>query len=240
MSIITKEISYELEGKTFIGLLAYDQSTTLPRPGVLVFHDWSGINDFAKEKAIDCAKKGYVGFAVDMYGDGKCGQTVEEKSALMMPLVEDRKNLQKRTLKALAVLNQQNQVNANQTAAMGFCFGGMCVLDLARSGADINAVISIHGLLTSPDAAKSYPVKASVLVLHGIDDPMVDMNAFFEFSEEMKRSKADYQLHGFGQTKHAFTNPNANDVALGTVFCPKANKRSFQLIDNFLEEAFVN
>lgn len=218
------------------GYLAYDPSHQQRRPAVLVIHDWSGRNEFACKKAELLASLGYVGFAVDMYGDARVGETVEEKTALMQSVAYDRQFLRERIHAALATLVALEQVDAKRVAVIGFCFGGLCALDLARSGADICGVVSFHGLLDKPENIANQPIKAKILALHGYDDPMVTPAHVNAFCQEMTAAGVDWQVHMYGQTKHAFTNPLANDVVMGTVYDAVAEHRALQSMKNFLNE----
>jgi len=140
---------------------------------------------------------------------------------------------------ARAAAKQLSWVDASQCAAIGFCFGGLCVLDLARTGSDLQGVVSFHGLLGAPGNTDGNVVKAKVLVLHGHDDPMVSVEQVIAFEQEMTRAGADWQLHCYGNTMHAFTNPLANDPKFGTVYQPDADRRSWQAMQNFLNELFI-
>ena len=154
----------------------------------------------------------------------------------MQPFLEDRALLQRRMNLALETLRKIDRVDPSRIAAMGFCFGGLCVLDLARSGADIRGVVSFHGLLNPPGKTAGNKIKARVLVLHGHDDPMVPPDAVLAFERELTEAGADWQVHVYGQTMHAFTNPQANDPAFGTVYKASADRRSWQSLQNFLAE----
>lgn len=236
--MITKELSYQDGNINCVGLVAYDDNNQTPRPAVMVVHDWSGRNQHAEEKAIALAEKGYVGFVVDMYGDKKNGQTNDEKAALATPFFEHRENVMRRMTVAFETLSDLPQVNPQKIAAIGYCFGGMCVLDLARSGAPIRGVVSFHGLLDAPPVKLAKRIQASVLVLHGYDDPMVLPPKLDRFAEEMSEANVDWQLVSYGHTLHAFTNKLANDKAFGTVYDKKADRRSWQHMMTFLEECF--
>lgn len=222
------------------GFLAYDDSHDKPRPAVLVAHDWSGRNEFACEKAQMLAGLGYVGFALDMYGQGRLGDTVPEKKALMEPLVSDRSLLRERIRAGYDALIALPEVDINRVAAIGFCFGGLCVLDLARSGAEVKGVVSFHGILSPPQEKlpKNF-IKAKVLALHGYNDPMVLPKQVEEFCQEMTEAKVDWQVHMYGHTQHGFTNPQANDLQMGTVYQATSEHRSFQSMRNFLQEIFM-
>lgn len=234
--MITKEINYQVDGRTHKGFIAYRDDLAQPKPGILITHDWTGRNEFAQDKAIQLAELGYVGFAVDMYGDGQTGQTNDEKAALMMPMMEDRGLLRRRIAAAFHCLSSQSSVNSQKVLAMGYCFGGLCSLDLARSGADVKGVVSFHGLLSAPEKKTAARINAKILVLHGYDDPMVPPQSIDEFAQEMNQAGVDWQLHAYGNTLHSFTNPLANDRDFGTVYSPSADHRSWQATLNFFAE----
>lgn len=236
MAYQTKEVSYSVNGLNHIGFMAYDDTLVQPKPGILICHDWTGRNQLAEDKAIELAKLGYVGFALDMYGNGQKGETNEQKMALMMPMMEDRSLLQARVLAAFDTLKQQRQVDDQNIMAMGYCFGGLCVLDLARSGVNVSKVVSFHGLLDAPRRKTAVKIKAKVLALHGYDDPMVPHAMIDEFANEMSAANVDWQLIAYGNTLHAFTNPLAADPALGTVYSAEADRRSWQAALDFFAE----
>ncbi|MDP3561675.1 MAG: dienelactone hydrolase family protein [Legionellaceae bacterium] len=221
------------------GYLTHDDQIDTPRPAVLVIHDWSGRNDFACQKADLIANLGYVGFAVDMYGLGRIGETNEEKQALMEPLANDRRLLRARIGAALDELVTMSEVDNDRIAVIGFCFGGLCALDLARSGANIAGAVSFHGLLQKPDYLANHEIKAKILALHGYDDPMATPDQVRVFCDEMTKAGVDWQMHMYGQTKHAFTNPKAHDVPLGLIYNTEAARRALQSMTNFLEEIFA-
>jgi len=237
----TRKITWQ-EGKTaFEGHLSMNAAKSAPLPVVLVIHDWSGCNAFARGKADEIAAMGYAGFAIDLYGEGKTGQTTEEKMALMKPLMADRALLLRRIQSAVDAVKTQPGINAKKIAVIGFCFGGLCALDLARSSREILGAVSLHGLLTPPPQEKQKtltPLPAKILVLHGHDDPMVPPDQLLAFEQEMTAAKADWQVLVFGGTRHAFTNPEANDAAMGTVYNATAARRAWIATGNFLSEVF--
>ncbi len=238
MSIISNTVNY-LDGDTTLeGFFAYDDRIEGSRPTIIICHAWGGREGFVEDKTRQMAEMGYLGFALDMYGHGQCGNTKEENALLMQPFIEDRALLERRVLSALSAVKQLPWTNEAKIAAIGFCFGGLCALDLARSGADICGVISFHGLLF-PAATTPLPeIKAKLLVLHGHDDPMVSVDMVNSFQNEISQANADWQFHTFGQTMHAFTNPKANDPDFGTVFHSTSNQRAWKLMKNFLLEIF--
>lgn len=236
----TKSIIYSDGELTFNGYCSYPDSLHEKTPVIMVCHDWTGRNAFACQKADDLAKMGYIGFAIDMFGNGKLGQTKEEKSALIQPLLQNRNLLLQRMLAALETIKKIENSDPAKIAAIGFCFGGLCALDLARSGANIAGVVSFHGLLNAPDERSNETIKAKVLALHGYDDPMATPDQVMIFANEMTRAKADWQLYMYGNTMHAFTNPEANDPIFGTVYNTLAAKRSWISMQDFLEEILMS
>ncbi len=216
-----KRIEYEHDGLMPEGLLAWDDASDKPdgrqRPGVMVVHAWAGRSEFECDKARKLAAQGYVGFAIDLYGQGVLGSSVEENAALMQPFMDDRALLQARLTRAFDVLRGLPEVDADKIAAIGFCFGGLAVLDLARIGTNLRGVVSFHGLLGAPGNTEGNKIKAKVLVLHGHDDPMAPPDSVNALADELTQAGADWQLHVCGNTLHAFTNPQANDPSFGTI-----------------------
>lgn len=174
-----------------------------------------------------------------MYGKGIYGKDgdIEGNGALMAPFASDRAKLRQRINAALQAVRTLPQVDGLRVAAMGFCFGGMCVLELARSGADVKGVISIHGIF-APGNVSNQAISAKVLCLHGHDDPMAPPEQVLAFEQEMTQAKVDWQVHVYGGTMHAFTNPVANNPDFGTVYSEKAANRAYQSVAYFLEEIF--
>ena len=229
-------IEYNHNGVILEGLLAYDDSIKGSRPGVLVSHAWGGRGEFECDKARALAQLGYAGFALDLYGKGVLRTNPEENTRLMTPFLEDRSLLQSRITQALATMQAQEDVDANRCAAIGFCFGGLCVLDLARIGTDIKGVISFHGLFNPPGNTGDKKIRAKVLALHGNEDPMVPVDAVTALESELTAAGADWQIHVYGKTMHAFTNPEANMAEMGMMYNADADRRSWQTMKNFLEE----
>lgn len=237
--MITQTIDYH-DGSTILeGYLAYHDTGT-PKPAVLVSHDWSGRRELACKGAERVADMGYVGFALDMYGKGIFGADgdADRNGALMAPFAQDRALLRRRINAAVQAVRQLPQVDATKVAAMGYCFGGLCVLELARSGADVKGVVSIHGIFAPGDAPNEI-ITAKVLCLHGHDDPMVPPEQVLAFETEMTRGNVDWQVHVYGGTMHAFTNPKANNPGFGTVYNEIAANRAYRSVENFLGEVFA-
>jgi dienelactone hydrolase len=210
------------------------------RPAVLIVHTWMGLGEEEKKAAQKIAGFGYAGFAVDVYGKGKRGGVNgQEASALMKPFVEDRALLRRRLLAAVEAARAHPGVDPTRLAIMGFCFGGLCALDVARSGHEaVKGAISLHGTLNPPSGESTKPIHAKVLVLHGYEDPMVKPEAVLSFANEMREAKADWQVHAYGQTMHGFTNPKANDPSRGVVYNETADRRAWVSVQNFLAELF--
>ena len=238
MSIQTRTIDYQDGDKLLEGLIAWDDAHDKPRPGVMVCHAWAGRSQFEDNKAIELARLGYTGFALNLYGKGVLGSGPDENAALMTPFLDDRPMLQKRLLLSMETMRNQPEVDESSVAAIGFCFGGLCVLDIARTGADIDGVVSFHGLFGSPGNTSGNKIKAKILALHGWNDPMATPDSVVALGEELTAMGADWQLHGYGNTMHAFTNPEANDPDMGTVYSESADRRSWLAMQNFLAELF--
>lgn len=232
----TSNFVYYHDQQELHGFLAYKEETKVPCPAVLVAPDWTGRNEFACQKAIMLAEMGYVGFVLDVYGLGRCGATNDEKMALMQPFVIDRNLLKNRLNSALNAVKAMPEVDTNHIAMIGFCFGGLCALDLARSGADIKGAVSFHGLLDKPDMLQPQSIKAKILALHGYEDPMVTPEQVNAFCQEMTVANVDWQIHMYGHVQHAFTNPDAHDVPLGLIYNTVAAQRSWQAMSLFLNE----
>lgn len=236
----TDYIEYQDTDTTLEGYLAWDETVQEQRPGVLVAHDWGGRRELACDAAEKMVDLGYVGFALDLYGQGVFGKDgdTDGNSALMNPFAQDRALLRRRVQVALDTIRSLPHVDPSSVAAIGYCFGGMAVLELARSGADVEGVVSIHGLLHQGDIDNA-KIIAKVLCLHGHDDPMGAPDKVLAFETEMSTAQADWQVHVYGGAKHAFTNTHANDTKLGTVYNGLADHRAQRAIADFLAELFA-
>lgn len=234
----TQGIDYHDDEVLLEGYLAYDDKDSNKRPAVLIAHAWAGRGEFECNKAEALAELGYVGFALDNYGKGVLGQSQDENIALMAPFTENRAMLRKRLLAGLEAVNKLDMVDTSRIAAIGYCFGGLCALDLARSGAKLKGVVSFHGLFNAPENLANENIKARVLALHGYDDPMVPPEKVLDLEKELSEAGVDWQIHAYGNTCHAFTNPQANAPEAGMVYNPTADKRSWISMKNFLEEIF--
>lgn len=228
------------EGETrCVGYVAYDDSHDRSRPVVLVSHSFEGRNELACHYARLCADLGYVGFAIDLYGEGVVESDLEACLSHMVPLVQNRAKLRARVLAAFEAAQTIEVADTQRIAAMGFCFGAMPVLDLARSGADVKGVVAIHGMLAAPEGMPETPIRAKVLCLHGYQDPQVGPEKLAPFAEEMNRHRVDWQMHYFGRAKHSFTDPQAAKIGspeLGRVYDPLATERSWRYCRDFFQE----
>lgn len=240
MIIRTRLVEYEHDGVELEGYMAWDDAAAGPRPGVLVSHAWAGRSPNECAKAEQLAELGYTGFALDLYGKGVLGTTYEENSALMQPFLDDRALLQSRLKAALAALNAQPEADESRAAAIGYCFGGLCALDLARCRAGIRGAVSFHGLFSRPENLEPGPIDASVLILHGWDDPMAPPEQVLGVAKEMTEAGADWQLHAYGGTMHAFSTPGAADPDNGIQYNQNADRRSWRSATDFLEELFAD
>lgn len=243
MTVRIRSIDYEHEGIALGGELAWDDTEADPRPGVLVVHDANKSDEgFETERAVTLAAMGYAGFVVDVYGKDVHGSG-DDAFALMSPFQEDRPFLLQRLLAAVRAAGQCQEIDADRMAAIGYCFGGQCVLDLARGNAPLRGVASFHGTLARPDPerwpAPPEPIRPKVLALHGWDDPFVPSDPHVgAFAQEMTHRGADWQFVAYGHTKHSFTNPGINLPEMGAVYDQKAATRSWQTLDAFLREIF--
>ncbi len=237
---IHKEMVEYTHGETLLqGYLFYDDAVEGKRPGVMVVHEWWGLNDYAKSRAEQLALLGYVTFAVDMYGNGKTAASSEEAAKLAAPFRADRQFMRDRAKAGLEVLRKHELTDNNRIAAIGYCFGGGTVLELARSGADIAGVVSFHGNLNNPNPKDANNIKAKVLVLHGAMDPYVKIDEVVGFWKEMNKTDTDWQLNIYSGAVHSFTNPaSGDDPSKGVAYNAEADLRSWAAMKMFLSEIF--
>lgn len=231
-----KALEY-LDGGTLCkGFYYTPEEVTGPLPLVLVCPAWDGLVQEVHDKAAKLAREGYVAFAVDVLGEGKTKDDMSELQATLAPFLEDRAMLLRRLQAAVCAAKTIPNINHSRIGAIGYCFGGLCALDLARSGdADIKAVVSFHGALTGNNLGDG-AIHAHVLVLHGHDDPLIPEQVVSDFQQEMNRRQADWQLVSYGHTVHAFTRPGANLPEFGAVYNASADRRSWQAMQAFFKE----
>lgn len=236
---MTEPVVYKHGESELEGYLAWDDSYDGERPGVLVVHEWTGLNDYARMRCRQLAEMGYIAFAVDMYGKGVRPQSAEEASKQARIYRSDRELMRTRVNAGLEVLLNNELCDRDRVAAIGYCFGGGVALELARSGAPIAGVVSFHGNLDTPDSAVAKNIKCKILVCHGADDPHVPMEQVEAFFDEMRAAGVDYQFIAYSGAVHAFTNPDSgNDPSRGAAYNPVADRRSWQHMRMFFDELF--
>jgi dienelactone hydrolase len=236
--VVTKEVRYKDGDVTLVGFLARDEARRLA-PGVLVVPQWMGLTDYEKGRARQLAELGYVALCADIYGEGHTAASVKEAGQLAAKFKGDRALFRSRLAAALAALRASPGVDPKRCAAIGYCFGGTGVLELARSGADVLGVVSFHGGLDSPNPADGKNIKAKVLILHGADDPYSSQVDIAALQSELKSGGVDYEMVFYGGAVHAFTQPMAgNDPSQGAAYNERADKRSWIAMKDFFHEIF--
>ncbi|MBK8896177.1 MAG: dienelactone hydrolase family protein [Candidatus Competibacteraceae bacterium] len=239
-AIETKVVEYRQGDARLVGYLAYPKEAKGKLPGVLVVHEWMGLNDYAKRRAEQLAELGYIALAADIYGDGKIAADRDEAGKLAGSYKKDRPLLRARAAAGLAALKAQSGVAADKVAAIGYCFGGTTVLELARSGADVIGVVSFHGGLDTPTPQDAKNIRAKMLALHGADDPYVPPDQVAAFEQEMRAGNVDWQLIAYGGAVHGFTNPaNGADNSKGAAYNAAADARSWLAMQQFFDELFA-
>ena len=233
-------VEYKQGDATLEGYLAWDDAAKGKRPGVLVVHAWLGLDDNARKRADMLAGLGYVAFAADIYGKGVRPTTKEEAGALAGKFKGDRKLLRDRVDAAFDTMIKNPKVDATKTAAIGYCFGGTTAIELGRSGAQVNGIVSFHGGLDSPVPGDGKNIKAKLLVLHGAADPHETPADFAAFQKELTDAKVDWQLVSYGGAVHCFTDATAgSDPSTGCAYDPKADARSWAAMRAFFDEVFA-
>ncbi|MGE5456750.1 MAG: dienelactone hydrolase family protein [Methanococcaceae archaeon] len=237
---IHKEYKEYTEGGTkFKGYLVYDDAAKGKRPGVLIIHEWWGLNDYPKMRAEEIAKLGYVAFAADVYGNGKVAATQDEAGKLAGELRKDNELLRKRVAAGLDVLKHDSHVDASKISSIGYCFGGAAALELARSGADVKGTCVFHGNLKTANPNDAKNIKGKILILTGGDDNFIPPGEREDFQKEMNNAKVDWQMNIYSGAVHSFTNPKSgNDPSKGIAYNEKADKRSWEAMKSFFNEVF--
>lgn len=235
----TEAVEYKHGDTVLEGYLVYDASIKGKRPGVLVVHEWWGNNAYSKRRAEQLAKLGYIAFALDMYGKGVIAKDAKEAGKLAGIYRGDRKLMRERANAGLEVLRRHELTDTGRMAAIGYCFGGTTVLELARSGAPLAGFVSFHGGLDTPNPKDAANIKGKVLVLHGGDDPFVTVDHVTAFEDEMRKAGVDWQVYIYGGAVHSFTNPDSgNDKSKGLAYNEKADRRSWEAMKMFFAEIF--
>jgi dienelactone hydrolase len=238
--IVTATVEYKQGGTTLQGHLAYDDAISGKRPGVLVVHQWMGLTDYEETRAVMLAHLGYVAFCADIYGKGVRPQSIQEAGAEAAKYKTDRRLLRARVNAGLDELKKNKLVDPKRVAAIGYCFGGTTVIELALSGADLNGVVSFHGGLDAPNPADAKHIRCKVLALAGADDPFQNPADLAAFEKEMRDAKVDWQITFYGGAVHAFTQPMANGNPPGAQYNERADRRSWQAMKDFFAEVFGN
>ena len=235
-------VEYSAKGVVMKGYLAYDKNITGKRPGVLVVHEWWGLNDYTRKRARMLAELGYAALAVDMYGDGKQAEHPDEAGKFSSELMKNFETAKGRFIAAMEFLKAQPIVNPRKIAAVGYCFGGGIVLNMARQGVDLKGVASFHGNLSAVEPAKRGSVKAKILVLHGADDKFITGEQIKAFRNEMKHAGADFRFIAYPGALHSFTNPEADKYGkkfnIPVAYNAEADKKSWKELKEFLKKIF--
>ena len=233
------KIRYQHAGSQLEGFLAWDDSIQGRRPGILVVHEWWGLNDYARSRVRQLAAQGYVAFALDMYGAGKVTGHPDEASGWMKEIRKNRELWVARADAGLAVLKQQPSVDPERLAAIGYCFGGATVMEMAYAGLDVDLVGSFHGSLPTPGDGAVPAIKARILVAHGNADPFVPVDKVQAFRDGLEKSGADWTMMEFGGVKHSFTNPSAGEYGLAALaYDEQADHQSWQMLLWLLTDTF--
>ncbi|HHH43697.1 MAG TPA: dienelactone hydrolase family protein, partial [Gammaproteobacteria bacterium] len=235
----SKQVRYRHAGAELEGYLAWDDRFHGKRPGVLVVHEWWGLNDYARSRVRQLAEQGYVAFALDMYGSGKVTSHPDQASTWMKEIQQNTAQWVSRADAGLTVLRQQEQVDGERLAAIGYCFGGATVMEMAYAGLDVDFVASFHGSLPVADDRQQQAIRARILVAHGNADPFVPTTQVQAFRDALEKSGADWTMMEFGGVKHSFTNPSAADYGLDALaYDAEADHQSWQMLLWLLEDTF--
>ena len=233
----TELLPYKKNGQQMEGVVAFDDKITGPRPGIVVFPDWTGRGTYSERRAKELAALGYVALAADVYGRGQRAKDQDEAARLAKRYKSDRRLMRERALGALEALARDRRVDPKKLGVIGYCFGGTVALELAREGAPIRGAVSFHGGLDTP--LETTGMYSKILVLHGASDPYVSASDIKEFEKEMTDIKADWQMISYGNAVHSFSNPDAgNDVKSGAAYNRVADERSWRAMKDFFEEVF--
>lgn len=241
-AVIGKEVSYRAGDTLLKGYLAYDDSIRGKRPGVLVVHEWWGHNAYARHRAEMLAALGYTALAVDMYGDGRQASHPDDAGKFAGAVRKNMPEAEARFRAAMKLLHKHPTVDKQKTAAIGYCFGGGIVLEMARRGLPLDGVASFHGSLPTTNPAQKGKVKAKILVLNGADDPFTKPEQIAAFKQEMDDAGADYRFIDYPDAKHSFTNPQADEFGqrfnLPLAYSEKADNASWDELQRFLHRLF--
>ncbi len=234
-----KVVSYSYGEESFEGFMAWDDSVKGKRPGILVVHEWWGLNDYARSRAEQLAAMGYMAFAVDMYGKGKVTTHAAEAGEWAKQTTSNVAEWLGRAQEGLKLLQAEPMVNSARLAAIGYCFGGATVMQLVYGGAPVKGVVSFHGSLPLPSNAQTSPPSAKVLIAHGASDPFLASDQIGEFQKALEKAKIDWQMIQYGGAQHSFTNPSADQYGLeGAKYHKQSDQRSWAHMQQFFDELF--
>lgn len=238
--LVEQRVSYSQDGTQLQGYLVYDDAGAGKRPGMLVVHEWWGLNEYVRERARQLAKAGYVALAVDMYGGGRSTDHPAQAREWSQQVRQTQGLMVARARAGLQALRQQPQVDPQRIGAIGFCFGGTTVLQLAYSGADLDGVASFHGGLPVPSPSEQEQIAASLLILHGSQDPLAEPGAVPRLQQALDAAAADWHMVIYGGAKHGFTNPQADSHGIEALaYDPEAAARSWQHMLRFFDQRFT-
>jgi dienelactone hydrolase len=238
--IVTQAVPYQHEGVELEGFLAYDDAVEGKRPAVLIVHEWWGLNDYVRKRAEQLAGLGYVAFAVDMYGKGKVTEHPKEASEWAQQIRSNIQLWQQRASAGLEALKKEQRVDPNRIAAIGYCFGGSTVQQLAYTGADIKGIVSFHGSLVAPTEEQAKRTTAKIMICDGASDPMIKPADQQEYIAAMERSGLDWLMVIYGGARHSFTNPDADKLGMEALKYNKAaDQRSWAHMRDFFNEIFT-
>ncbi len=241
-SIASKEVDYSSDGTTLKGFLAYDSSITGKRPGVIVVHEWWGLNDYARKRAEMLAKLGYVALAIDMYGDGITTEHPDDAGKFATEVMQHMDTARARFNAGLKLIKEEPETDTSNIAAIGYCFGGGIVLRMALNGDDLNGVVSFHGDLPTQPVKNPHDVKAKILVCNGAADPFNPKEKVDTFKKEMDSAGVDYKVVNYPGAVHSFSNPAADSIGkkfnLPLAYNKEADEKSWAEMQDFLHQIF--
>lgn len=237
--VITEAVTYTEAGEEFTGYVSYDNAIKGKRPGIMVVHEWWGLDDYAKRRTEMLAKLGYVAFAVDMYGTGKVTDSADQAKEWMTEVTTDVEWWRERAMAGIRYLKNHKLVDANKIAAIGYCFGGGTVIQLAYSGLDINGIVSFHGSLPIADESAFGNIKTRMLIAHGNADPFIPREIVTKFQDTLDKANADWNMITYGNVLHSFTNPKSDTRGMAALkYDKQADEHSWQAMQHFFEQIF--
>ena len=237
--VVSETIDYKDGDTKLTGYIYFDDASKEKRPGVLVIHEWWGLNDYAKKRAEMLAEMGYVAFAADMYGDKKVTKHAEDAKGWATQITSNIDAWQRRANRTLEILGKHKLVKSDDMAAIGYCFGGATVMQIAYSGTQLDGVVSFHGSLPVANEAQAKVIKTKVMIAHGYADSFIPKDHVAKFKQALEDANVDWQFHAYGGAHHSFTNERANDYGIdGLKYNSAADQRSWKSMQEFFKEIF--